>query len=324
MCSLLTIMLPKSLKDEKSQKSFESLLEMVVQEHRRPSNQSEEQSQSVECLMEIVCQLKTSLRFPEHLKILAENNFLWNLIAKGLSHEDGLTRKRANYLLKRAIDMPHTSHVDECDKTVLVSYMDSSSFKEQRKIWDDFFLVIETLEEKQVHLVKQVFNKIQRLVEKVPNSLELSSRKKSFHIAWIMVIYKLLFQHQNNAIVKWSVHNFLTTFDYKYIGYSEFIDFLCGPLLIVLNSSKQFSYKNHNTSCETEDLLTNFLAEFTHKDRLNSSPNHAFWNCFLQAVFTLSWGPLPLYHVTRAISNVIKGIGPNRTRYAVLPLSYLH
>ena len=314
MCSLLTIMLPKRLNDEQSQKSFESLLEMVVQEHCR-SSQSNEQCQSVECQLEIICQLKTSLRFPEHLEILGRDNFLWKLIAKGLSHEDGLTRKRANYLLKRAIDTPHTSNVDECDKTLLVSYMDSTSFKTQRKIWEQFFLVVETLEEKQVHLVKQVFNKIQGLVNKVPNDLEPSSRNKSFHIAWIVVIYKLLFQHQNNAIVKWSVHNFLTTFDYNYIGYSEFIDFLCGPLLSVLNSSKHFSFKEPSTSCETEDLLANFLAGFIHKNTLNSNPNHlTFWNYFLQAVFSISWGPLPLYHVTRAISNVLKEIEPNTIR----------
>ena len=174
------------------------------------------------------------------------------------------------------------SNLENCNQESLVPFMTANTFKEQRKIWDDFFLVIETLEEKQVHLVKQIFNKIQKLVSKVPNISKEPSVDKPFHISWILVIYRLLFQHQNNAIVKWSVHNFLTTFDYKYIGYSEFIDFLCGPLLIVLNSSKQFSYKNHNTSCETEDLLTNFLAEFTHKDTLNSSPNHAFWNYFLQ------------------------------------------
>ena len=314
MCSLLTIMLPKSLKDGQSKILFESLLEMIVQEHCS-CKQSNEQCQSVECQLEIMCQLKTSLKFPEHLKILGKDNFLWRLIAKGLSHEDGLTRKRANYLLKRAIDTPHSSDLDEIDKTLLVSFMDSTSFKEQRKIWDDFFLVIETLEEKQVHLVKQVFTKMQRLVNKVPNSLEPSSRNKSLHITWIMVIYKLLFQHQNNAIVKWSVHNFLTTFDCNYIGYSEFIDFSCGPLLSVLNSSKHFSYKEPNTSCETEVLLANFLSGFINDNMLDSNPNSTtFWNYFLRAVFSISWGPLPLYHVTRAISNVLKEIGPNTIR----------
>jgi hypothetical protein len=59
----------------------------------------------------------------------------WTLIIRGLLHPDNLTRKRSLYLLKRLVD-----HLN----------LDT-------KLWDKYFLILETVDEKQVHLVKQVF-----------------------------------------------------------------------------------------------------------------------------------------------------------------------
>ena len=316
VCLLLSTAFPPHEKDDRPPESFDFLLEMVVNAHSPKSSLNVVQCNSTECLLEILCQLKACLKFPQHLKLLGKDNFLWNFIVIGLSHEDGLTRKRANYLLKRAVDKPHNFDTSDVNANPLVSFMDTNTFKDQRKLWDDFFLVIETLEEKQVHLVKQVFNKIQRLVSKVPTSSEELNVSKPFHIAWILVVYKLLFQHQNNAIVKWSVHNFLTSFSFKYIGYTEFIDFACHPLLNVLNSSKHYSYKEPNTNCETENILTDYLAGFVpNRDDSDINLDHeTFWNHFLNAVFSISWGPLPLYHVTRAISNALNRISPCHKR----------
>ena len=310
-CSIRSAVFTQKGSLDSPETSIDSLLEMIVMQHCLINNQDDQPCQSEKCVLEIMCQLKSSLKFPQHLKILEKDNFLWNYIVKGLCHDDGLTRKRANYLLKRAIDTPHNLDEENCNQESLVPFMTANTFKEQRKIWDDFFLVIETLEEKQVHLVKQIFNKIHKLVSKVPITSREPSLDKPFHISWILVIYRLLFQHQNNAIVKWSVHNFLKTFSSNYIGYSEFITFTCGPLLNVLNSSKHFSYKEPNTGCETEDLLTNFLIGIVP----NGAPSNfninlkIFWNRFLNAILSISWGPLPLYHVTRAISNVLKENG---------------
>jgi hypothetical protein len=177
-------------------------------------------------------------------------------------------------------------------------------------------MVVETLEEKQVHLVKQVFRKIGGLLSKVPKSSEEVNLHKSFNITWILVIFKLLFQHQNQAIVRWSVQNFLTTFSNAYICYLEFINFVSSSMLRVLNSSKLFSYKERPTiTCETEMGFSAFLSGFTKENNMsNLNQYQKFWNIFLKAVFSISWGPIPLYHMTRAISNVLKTTEPNTSR----------
>ena len=99
-----------------------------------------------------------------------ESNFVktakgWTLLLRGLQHHDNLTRKRALYLLKR-----------------LVEYLNLDA-----KIFDKFFLVLETVDEKQVHLVKQVFGHI--------SSLWIVTDFLPFNL----VILRQLFKHQNQG-----------------------------------------------------------------------------------------------------------------------------
>ena len=89
----------------------------------------------------------------------------WTLILRGLLHHDNLTRKRALYLLKRLVE-----HLD---------------FDE--KLFEKFFLVLETVDEKQVHIVKQVFGHISSLWS-ITDFLPFN-----------LVILRLLFKHQNQG-----------------------------------------------------------------------------------------------------------------------------
>lgn len=89
----------------------------------------------------------------------------WTLILRGLLHHDNLTRKRALYLLKRLVE-----HLDL-----------------DEKLFEKFFLVLETVDEKQVHIVKQVFGHISSLWS-ITDFLPFN-----------LVILRLLFKHQNQG-----------------------------------------------------------------------------------------------------------------------------
>ena len=85
---------------------------------------------------------------------LAEPKF-WLLVQTGLVHANPLTRKRALYLLKRATDFALTNHLDlTCHDASSASVHNAVPLFEARcKIWDDFFLCIELLEETSVRSV---------------------------------------------------------------------------------------------------------------------------------------------------------------------------
>ena len=76
---------------------------------------------------------------------------LWKILQNGLLSKDSLNRKRCLYLVKRIIDICEKS---DCD---IISQGDSHVFswitskkKELSKIWEDFMLLAEVFEEKQV------------------------------------------------------------------------------------------------------------------------------------------------------------------------------
>ena len=48
--------------------------------------------------------------------------------------------------------------------------------------WEDYFLILECLEEKQVHIIQQILNKLQGL--------------QDFDMSWVAVVFKRFFVHQ--------------------------------------------------------------------------------------------------------------------------------
>ena len=305
---ILSALVQLSRQEDKVTRALKCKLESIIKKHSQESPISEDKCPSVECLLEIFCQLRNGIDISSHLDILTKDNVLWHSLAKGLSHVDGLTRKRANYLLKRFIDSPRNGKDDSSSLKSLVPYLDSRNYQQTIKIWNDFFIVIETLEEKQVHLVKQVFNRINQLLSRVPENIENLCSTKPLNIVWILVIYKLLFQHQNQAIVKWSLHNFLVTFSGAFLTDDHFVSFVCSTFLDTLNSNKHYVYSGiSNISCEMEALISEFLFRLVPEKGMGDTENvhRMFWNRFLTGVLSISWGPLPLFHVTKSIADVL-------------------
>ena len=74
MCQLLSAVFSQQGKDEMHPTSFDFILETVVNAHCLKSGLNIKQCQSTECLLEILCQFKAGLKFPQHLKVLGKDN----------------------------------------------------------------------------------------------------------------------------------------------------------------------------------------------------------------------------------------------------------
>ena len=99
--------------------------------------------------------------------LLVFHRFL-NSIQQGLSNELAMNRKRAQYLSKRYQDF----------------------YALDANIFDDYFLVVETLEEKQIHIIKPVLTK----VINIQHGILL---KKKAHPSWLTALYKRILAHEN-------------------------------------------------------------------------------------------------------------------------------
>ena len=87
---------------------------------------------------------------------LINRRSIWTLIQLGFCHSDSLARKRALYIFRRILDFS-TSNEDlsnslDMSKTTEneIAEMSLASLRQLRNIWQEFILLVEMLEEKQV------------------------------------------------------------------------------------------------------------------------------------------------------------------------------
>ncbi|KAF4524335.1 hypothetical protein B566_EDAN015888 [Ephemera danica] len=197
----------------------------------------------------------------------------WQLLQTGVTHMDQATRKQARYLLKRAIGaaVKRRAMIEVSSFT-----WDHSSSLE---VWDKFFLVIESLEEKQVHLIKPVLPIMESL-------FGLLSMK------WALCSLNQVINHDNNFIVKWGISFFL-----QLPPCEDTKTFTILKLLPVLNNSVIYQSDHYNLS----DISIS-LNKFFHD--IAVSQDGEFFRRLLISMSEISWAPLPLYHVTQALASL--------------------
>ena len=96
---------------------------------------------------EVKSRLKLDLRY---------DPLFWNLLQQGLKQVNPLARKQAMYILKRIVDICHETGEElqcpysEGSTEVPVFWWHKTSGQKLAKLWEDFVLLVETYEEKQV------------------------------------------------------------------------------------------------------------------------------------------------------------------------------
>ena len=86
----------------------------------------------------------------QDLRIDASSVNFWTIVQCGIHSKNPLTRKQAMYLVKRITDICQTLSYDVGDYSQGLFWWKSNQADQQGKVWEDFILLVETLEEKQV------------------------------------------------------------------------------------------------------------------------------------------------------------------------------
>uniref|UniRef100_A0A670XUM4 tRNA (guanosine(18)-2'-O)-methyltransferase TARBP1 n=1 Tax=Pseudonaja textilis TaxID=8673 RepID=A0A670XUM4_PSETE len=193
----------------------------------------------------------------------------WEVVQKGLSESDALCRKRARYLLKKAVDVSDKVAL-ECrcsleDGNGSYLFWWCAEKKDQfTQFWENYVLIMETLEGNQIHVIKPVLPKLNSLYE-----LAISEEKDCwmFHPSWHMCIYKRMFESENKTLAKESVIHFLEIWQRKCLpspqGFSEFI---IGPLMDALSESSLYSsYLQYDNNAIFFLFKGSFLLKFIQK-----------------------------------------------------------
>ncbi|KAG5266487.1 hypothetical protein AALO_G00232640 [Alosa alosa] len=241
----------------------------------------------------------------------------WQIIQSGLTHRDNVARKRALYLLKKCVAHSEAENMEfaslESSDGDLKRHVSSEEMcffrwtpsKSQvlQRFWQDYVLVIETLEENQIHVVLPVLNRVNTLIETTASD---NKGAALVHPSWLLCVYQRMFHSENKAVMKEGVYHLLELRLLKCpdiaLAYSQFI---VGPFMDVLSESTLYHRSTNQLIGECPEVglkLQEFFVNF-----FGSLPQENKGPVLLQLVQRLGsrhWCAVPLLFLSQALARL--------------------
>ncbi|XP_036402731.1 probable methyltransferase TARBP1 [Megalops cyprinoides] len=234
---------------------------------------------------------------------LRHSSQFWRIIQEGLTHRDNLSRKRALFLLKRCVAM------SEEEKPGLFASPETGNVfrwvpeRSQllREFWEDYALIMETLDENQIHVVRPVLKRINALIEATVSSSEDSAL---LHPSWLQCVYQRMFHSENKTVMREGVCHLLELQVLRCPAFAlAFSQFIMGPFLEVLAESSLFHRSAGQGIGECPEMGTK-LKDFTVTffTGLPQENRGTVLLQLLQRMGSRHWGAVPILFLSQALS----------------------
>ncbi|KAI5937470.1 putative methyltransferase TARBP1 [Manis javanica] len=233
----------------------------------------------------------------------------WRTLQTGLAQaEDALARKQARHLLQRAVEVSAELGADcacgppEGNGPSLFWWSEKKK-DELLKFWENYLLIMETLEGNQIHVIKPVLPKLNNLFE---YAVSEENGCWLFHPSWHMCIYKRMFESENKILNKEGVFHFLELYETKALPFSpEFSEFIIGPLMDALSESSLYSRSPGQLIGSDSPLglkLQKFLVSYI--SLLPEEIKNSFLLSFIQKMTSRHWCAVPILFLSKALAHV--------------------
>ncbi|KAM4828745.1 putative methyltransferase TARBP1 isoform 2-T2 [Thomomys bottae] len=233
----------------------------------------------------------------------------WKTVRDGLGGaEDGLTRRRARFLLRRAVEVSagtgaDCACADPAGTGPSLFWWSEKKKDELLKFWETYILIMETLEGNQIHVIKPVLPKLNSLFE---YAVSEENGCWLFHPSWHMCIYKRMFESENKSLTKEGVTHFLELYEMKPLPFSpELSEFIIGPLMDALSESSLYGRSPGQLVGSGSPLglkLQTFLV--TYVSLLPEDVKRSFLLRFLQRMTDRHWCAVPILFLSKALAGV--------------------
>lgn len=212
------------------------------------------------------------------------SSHFWDILCDGLTSVVEQQRKQALYIMKKFFEFIDKQKITVYEPFIpfINSQCDKQSSLQQLK--NNFFLILECLDEKQAHLVTPALEHLESLINGCHEHLSCIN---CFDRQYLRCVFKRILQHKTNAIVKFGLMSLLRMNPEIYDG--EFIKMLIEGL------NHTFLYNNPNADSLPE--VTRELAELFIKAE-NTKIN--LMDKFICRA-TITWSPISLFYVTESL-----------------------
>ncbi|XP_038671600.1 probable methyltransferase TARBP1 isoform X2 [Scyliorhinus canicula] len=240
----------------------------------------------------------------------------WEVVQRGLVQPDNTSRKRAMYLLKRAVDASNTLQSEICseykaESDTCLFWWSGEKGKQLIQLWENYILIMETLEENQVHVIRPIFPRLKSLMDATVCN---DQGRAPFHTSWLLCAYKRMFESENKTAMKEGLFQFLDLGVMKYpFRTRELCEFICGPVMDAISESTFYSRSPDQVigSCPVlavklqtffVDLVENVAEEFKGD----------FLMKLIKSMAAKHWCAVPILFISQALVHI-----PSRKTWGV-------
>lgn len=208
---------------------------------------------------------------PRCSSIVLNDDDFWSLLRSLLCYENNVIRTRNNIILKLSC-----------------SQLSSSSNQIMTRAWNDYVVVMETLENTQQHLTLPVLSTAKRLAGSV------------LPVEWIEAMYRKMFGHGSRHVVLAAVDLVCSTDALiSKLTMQSFVESLNDVFLYKMDSATATDGLLEVSRPKMEVVLSSWF------DRLlKSESGQLMFDTFLALVSTVKWSIVPLVFVTKSLANV--------------------
>lgn len=171
------------------------------------------------------------------------------------------------------------------------------------KFWENYILIMETLEGNQIHVIMPVLPKLNSLFE---YAVSEENGCWLFHPSWHLCIYKRMFESENKILTKEGVTHFLELYETRILPFSpEISEFIIGPLMDALSESSLYSRSPGQLIGSVSPLglkLQKFLV--TYISFLPEEIKSSFLLKFIQRMTSRHWCAVPILFLSKALANI--------------------
>ncbi|XP_035386150.1 probable methyltransferase TARBP1 isoform X3 [Electrophorus electricus] len=253
-------------------------------------------------------------RLRDHHQILPDprtSQPFFRVVQAGLTHRDSVARKRALYLLKKCVSLSESVNTSVCmcqPGTSEVFYDVLFRWTPDQRLvfqefWGNYALVLETLEENQLHVVRPVLRRLDALTEAAATDGEGGAL---VHSSWLLCVYQRMFHSENKAVMKDGVNHLLGLRLLRCPAFALSVSkFVVGPFMDVLAEISLYHRSPGQAIGDCPELglkLQNFMVTF-----FSSLPKENQGSVLLQLLRRLAsphWCAVPLFFLSRALSHL--------------------
>lgn len=250
---------------------------------------------------------------PMYVNVILNDDEFWHLSCDLLNCENNVIRTYNNLNIKLACAQLSN---ENCN------YFPSKNRKQFFKVWNDFVLVIETLENTQQHLTLPILSTAKRLALNEANDNE----DYKLPLKWITAMYCKMAKHSSKYVVLASI-DIITNMSITSLRTDEkllqsFVDSLNNIFLYKMSS--EFSVSKP----QLEIILSIWFDKL-----MMSNDGHDVFGVFLSLIPTIKWATVPLIFLTKSLTNITlkSPLGFNIVNYVLkiksavekMPNSYL-